>query len=200
VKSLGSADAIEKRLRYNNLRGGSFATFYRYAPLGKRFVVVANRQESYNKDTKAMSHRVSVGEITAVLPRLCDHSFTGHKNNSIRLQSSIDIKGSAMKVWCHVDACKADFSQLANQVFDSHFGEGAWGQAASVDTVPKDVTASKDKRTSEPKGIELDSLKQSLQDLKTRGDDGSDEDWETMYDSNNDACASPVDYANAVSL
>lgn len=190
VKSQGSADSIEKRLRYNNLTGGSFATFYRYAPLGKRFVVVVNREESYNKDTKSMTHRVSVAEITAVLPRLSDYSFAGRQKNSIRLKSSIDIKASAMKVWCHVDACKADFSELALQVFDSHFGKGAWRQAASIDTVPKlddiDIRASKDKSTSLPKCIELDSLKQSLQDLKGLDDDGSDEDWETMYDSDDD--------------
>jgi hypothetical protein len=190
VKSQGSADSIERRLRYNNLSGGSFKTFYRYAPLGKRFVVVVNRQESYNKDKKSMTHRVSVAEITAVLPKLCDCSFSGRQNNSIRLKSSIDTKASTMKVWCHVDACKADFFELALRVFDSHFGKGAWRQAATVDTIPKldckAVRVSNDKSTPQPKDIELDSLKQSLQDLKTRDDDGSDEDWETMYDSNDD--------------
>ena len=190
VKSQGSADSIEKRLRYNNLSGGSFSTFYHYAPLGKRFVVVVNRQESYNKDTTSMTHRVSVAEITAVLPRLNDHSFVGRKKNHIRLKSSIETKASAMKVWCHVDACNADFSELALQVFDSHFGNGAWGIAACIDKAPKldskDVRVSKDKSTPLPKGIELDDLKQSLQDLRTRDDDGSDEDWETMYDSNDD--------------
>jgi hypothetical protein len=191
VKSQGSADTIERRLRYHDLRGGSFATFYRYAPLGKRFVVVVNRQESYNKDTKSMTHRVSVAEIKTILPRLCDYSFAGRQNKNLSLKSSIDTNASAMKVWCHVDACQADFSELAIQVFDSHFGQGAWMQAESLDTLlklnSKDVTASKDKSTSEPKGIDLDSLKQSLQDMKTLDGDGSDEDWETMYDSNDDA-------------
>ena len=56
-------------------------------------------------------------------------------------------------------------------------------QAARVDTV---VTASTDERTPQPVGIELNSLRQSLQDLKTRDDDGTDEDWETMYDSCDD--------------
>ena len=45
---------MERRLRHNYFHGGSLiATFYRYAPLGKRLVVLANRKESYNKASQS---------------------------------------------------------------------------------------------------------------------------------------------------
>jgi hypothetical protein len=69
------------------------------------------------------------------LPSLSYDSFLGP---SVRLQSSIEINKSAVKVWCQVAVCDADFSELALHMFESHFpSEGAWRQAAGVDTVTK---------------------------------------------------------------
>ena len=185
IKSIASADAVEKRAHFNQWRGGSFRTFYMHPPLAKRYLVAIIRQESFHKNTNSMAHQVSIAEIDHVLPRLCYESFLPGSQN-IRIASDIVTKRSTLKVWCHIKSHRAPFQQIARDVFDQTFGVGTWTNLDEVhdQDIEADAkcTLTQQKRDRQEEYDEkIDSLKQSLDLLKLANGEGDDEYWESIY-------------------
>jgi hypothetical protein len=144
IKSKASDDKLEKCHQYNSCRGGSFRTFYgRFrAADSKKYLIVVSRGATYNAKTSSFMHRVDLGEIAKVVPRLCSKSFinTGSQDkDDIRIVSDVSIRrGTLKRSWCRVpallDGTDEDLHNTARDVFNSRFGRGAW-QRTSADKV-----------------------------------------------------------------
>lgn len=124
VKSKRDVQVIEKGFLRNSFNGGSYQTFTEYEPLGpKRFLLLVSRKPTYDSRTSTYSHPVTIATIDHVTPKLQDAAFA---SNKMLIGSDIQTKPTSRKLWFSVPACDADFTEMAQQVYDLHFGSGSW--------------------------------------------------------------------------
>jgi hypothetical protein len=132
IKSVASDDAVEKKIKFNSFRGGSFRQYYKNpAHFQTRYLVIVSRKETYIKKLNLV-HRVSIAKIRRVEPRLCAESFLDTGSSFMRMISNIKIEtGSIEKAWCYVQPIKGH-AAIAQEVFDDYFGDGAWSRTSTI--------------------------------------------------------------------
>lgn len=135
IKSKKDADKVDKGLKFNSFRGGSFKRYYKYHPLGKRYLVIVSRAASYDRKQRKMTHNVTIGEIARVLPRLNGESFT--KEDKMNITADIELKSdSIQKSWISIPEYEGDFRSIAEEVYTTEFGPGKWNRINSVVDLP----------------------------------------------------------------
>jgi len=129
IKSKKSEHIIDRNLRYNSFRGGSFRKFCQNKGGYKtRYLVVVSREEAFNRELGASAHRVSIGKIKKVLPRLCSESFIDTGAPHMRMVSKVEIARETWNTnWCHVKPFRDEsYEAIGREVFENFHGEGAW--------------------------------------------------------------------------
>lgn len=127
IKSIKSDEVFEKKLKYNSLNGGSFRKFYKNpARYQERYLVIVRREESYISTQRDFGHRVSIGKIQKVKPRIMPESFDMTKTFKIRMKSNVEVDESSLeKSWFYVEPFH-DQIAIAQEVFDDFYGDGSW--------------------------------------------------------------------------
>jgi hypothetical protein len=131
---------IDNCFHFKSIPGGSFETFMKYKPIGKRFLLLVSRERSLDKTVKSSvmdktvkcsvirtyHHPTTLSVIDYVTPRLTDKSFQG---NCTFIGTTIHVKKlnkTSDETFYKVPECKEDFTVIAELVYDSHFGTGSW--------------------------------------------------------------------------
>mmetsp|Transcript_13648 Transcript_13648/g.27525 ORF Transcript_13648/g.27525 Transcript_13648/m.27525 type:complete len:340 (-) Transcript_13648:34-1053(-) len=180
IKSRPTIDKIERDFQFNSFRGNSFRMFCgNPARYQARYLVVVCRGETYLPKLQSFAHRVSVARIAKLEPRLCGESFLNTNNKNMRMISAISIDmGTLKKDWCFVKPYKDDdHEEMAREVFDKVYGDGAWSNAL----VDESHNADKVIVTNSGLRRKIDVVEQSrkaLEKLKvSHDDDDNDGDW-----------------------
>ena len=111
-------------MKCSKVRGGSFKTFYKYHPSTPRYLVLVSRAAS--GDMGQETHRVSIGEIEKVVPRLADESFV-QGGVVIWLTGEATLKTETVQpIWCSIPAYQGEFFAIAEEVSIGEYGPEQW--------------------------------------------------------------------------
>lgn len=167
IKAVADLEEVAKCLKINKAYCGSFRSFYNYHTSQRRYLVFVSRGATLEKRQNQLTHRVTLGEIERVLPRLTRKSFISDQR--IWLNGVAECQMNTMKnVWCSIPAYKGDFLSLAGEVYSTKYGEGKWNR------YEKTNSSNEPESPSNP-GIVQESLELSW----FRGYD-SEDDWQLL--------------------
>jgi hypothetical protein len=181
TKSKRDVQAIEKSFQFG-FWGGSFRTFAGFKQLGKRFLLVVSRKASVDVNG-SYHHPVTLADIDHVVPRVSSFSF----DDTVPVIPLVTtIKHANRRHWCKVPAWRKNHAAIAEEVFNSKYGDGEWIGFGSRDFPVREGSgapfdgSSRDNPGGEQLQDDIQSLQQALIDLQVGGED---DDWETLYNS-----------------